>query len=56
LRKTLKGIIADELASLPATLDELPRRERIELVIKLCRLRCRIVFALYIAPIRDNLN
>ena len=35
LRKTLKGIIAGELESLPATLEGLPARERIELVIKL---------------------
>ncbi len=35
LRKRLKGIIAGELDALPATLDELPARERIELVIKL---------------------
>ncbi len=35
LRKTLKGIIAGELESLPTTLDGLPARERVELVIKL---------------------
>jgi hypothetical protein len=35
LRKTLKGIIADELEALPTTLQELPPKERIELVIKL---------------------
>ena len=35
LRKMLKGIIAGELETLPATLETLPARERIELVIKL---------------------
>ena len=35
LRKMLKVIIAGELESLPATLETLPARERIELVIKL---------------------
>ncbi len=35
LRKTLEGIIAGELASLPQTLGELPPKERIDLVIKL---------------------
>jgi hypothetical protein len=35
LRKTLKGIIAAELEALPATLDGLPARERIDLLIKL---------------------
>jgi hypothetical protein len=35
LRKTLKGIMAAELESLPVTLAELPLKERLELVIKL---------------------
>ena len=35
LRKTLKTIIAGELEALPATLETLPARERIELVIKM---------------------
>ncbi len=35
LRKTLKQVIAAELDALPATLGELPARERLELVIKL---------------------
>ncbi len=35
LRKTLKGIIASELESLPGTLAELPPRERLDLLIKL---------------------
>ena len=35
LRKTLKGIIANELERLPQTLDELPGKERLELLIKL---------------------
>ena len=35
LRKTLKGIIANELEALPETLAELPPKERLELVIKL---------------------
>ncbi len=35
LRKTLKGILAAELESLPATLAELPPKERLELTIKL---------------------
>lgn len=35
LRKTLKQIIAAELDTLPATLDGLPPRERLELLIKL---------------------
>jgi hypothetical protein len=35
LRKTLKGIIADELDALPTTLIDLPARERLDLVIKL---------------------
>jgi hypothetical protein len=35
LRKTLKGIIAKELDSLPQTLEQLPPKERIDLVIKL---------------------
>jgi hypothetical protein len=35
LRKTLKGIIASELESLPGTLGELPPRERLDLLIKL---------------------
>lgn len=35
LRKTLKGIIAGELETLPATLQELPAKERLDLVIKL---------------------
>jgi hypothetical protein len=35
LRKTLKGIIASEMESLPTTLEELPPKERLEMVIKL---------------------
>jgi hypothetical protein len=35
LRKTLKQIIAAELEALPATLIDLPARERLDLVIKL---------------------
>ncbi len=35
LRKTLKGIIASELESLPGTLAELPPRERLDLLVKL---------------------
>jgi hypothetical protein len=35
LRKSLKGIIAAELESIPATLEQLPAKERLELVIKL---------------------
>jgi hypothetical protein len=35
LRKTLKGIVAGEFESLPATLGELPAKERLELLIKL---------------------
>ena len=35
LRNMLKRIIAGELESLPATLETLPAKERIELVIKL---------------------
>jgi hypothetical protein len=35
LRKTLKGIVASELESLPGTLGELPPRERLDLLIKL---------------------
>jgi hypothetical protein len=35
LRKTLKGVIANELEQLPGTLEGLPARERLELVIKL---------------------
>jgi hypothetical protein len=35
LRKTLKGIIASELETLPTTLEGLPPKERIELLIKL---------------------
>ncbi len=35
LRKTLKGVIANELEQLPGTLEGLPSRERLELVIKL---------------------
>jgi hypothetical protein len=35
LRKTLKGVIANELEQLPVTLEGLPARERLELVIKL---------------------
>jgi hypothetical protein len=35
LRKTLKGIIAAELELLPATLEGLPPKERLELLIKL---------------------
>lgn len=35
LRKTIKGIIASELESLPATLEQLSTKERLDLVIKL---------------------
>jgi hypothetical protein len=35
LRKSLKGIIAAELESIPGTLEQLPAKERLELVIKL---------------------
>jgi hypothetical protein len=35
LRKSLKCIIAAELDALPATLSELPPKERLELLIKL---------------------
>jgi hypothetical protein len=35
LRKTLKEIIAGELETLPTTLQELPAKERLDLVIKL---------------------
>ena len=35
LRKTLKGIIASEFESLPTTLEQLPPKERLELLIKL---------------------
>jgi hypothetical protein len=35
LRKTLKGVIASQLEQLPGTLESLPARERLELVIKL---------------------
>jgi hypothetical protein len=35
LRKSLKSIIAAELDALPATLSELPPKERLELLIKL---------------------
>jgi hypothetical protein len=35
LRKILKSIIAAELDALPATLSELPPKERLELLIKL---------------------
>ncbi len=35
LRKTLKGIIANELESLSATLEQLPARERLDLIVKL---------------------
>lgn len=35
LRKTLKGIIANELDALPETLGALPPKERLELLIKL---------------------
>jgi hypothetical protein len=35
LRKTLKGIIASELESLPTTFEQLQPKERLELVIKL---------------------
>jgi hypothetical protein len=34
LRKTLKGIIAAELDALPATFEQLPAKERLELLIK----------------------
>jgi hypothetical protein len=35
LRKTLKGIIASELETLPTTFEQLPPKERLELLIKL---------------------
>jgi hypothetical protein len=35
LRKTLKGIVANELELLPETLGDLPPKERLELLIKL---------------------
>jgi hypothetical protein len=35
LRKTLKGIIAGELDALPQTFEQLPSKERLELLIKL---------------------
>ena len=35
LRKILKGIIASELETLPTTLEQLPAKERLEMVIKL---------------------
>jgi hypothetical protein len=35
LRKTLKGVIANELEQLPGTLEALPARERLELVIRM---------------------
>jgi hypothetical protein len=35
LRKTLKGIIAAELEAVPSTLEGLPPKERLELLIKL---------------------
>jgi hypothetical protein len=35
LRRTLKGIVANELESLPETLGDLPPKERLELLIKL---------------------
>lgn len=35
LRKTLKRIIAAELDALPETLEQLPSKDRIELVLKL---------------------
>jgi hypothetical protein len=35
LRTTLKGIIAGELGALPQTFEQLPPKERLELLIKL---------------------
>jgi hypothetical protein len=35
LRKTLKGIIAGELDALPQTFEQLPPKERLELLIKM---------------------
>jgi hypothetical protein len=35
LRTTLKGIIAGELEALPQTFEQLPAKERLELLIKL---------------------
>lgn len=35
LRKTLKGIVAGELQSLPTTFEQLQPKERLELLIKL---------------------
>jgi hypothetical protein len=35
LRKTLKGIIASELELLPTTFEQLPAKERLELLIKM---------------------
>jgi hypothetical protein len=35
IRKTLKGIVASELESLPGTLEQLPAKERFELLVKL---------------------
>jgi hypothetical protein len=35
LRKTLKGIIAAELDALPETFEQLPAKERLELLIKM---------------------
>ena len=35
LRKTLKGIMANQLETLPQTLEQLPAKERLEMIIKL---------------------
>ncbi len=35
LRKTLKAVVASELELLPGTLEQLPPKERLELLIKL---------------------
>ncbi len=35
LRKTLKGIVASQLESLPGTLEQLQPKERLELLVKL---------------------
>ncbi len=35
LRKTLKGIVASELDALPQTFEQLPAKERLELLIKM---------------------
>ena len=44
LRKTLKGIIANELEALPETLAELPPKERFENELKTKQIRSRESF------------